>query len=132
MINSDLSEFAVISEKLKNIFQLFKIQVGSKNTHIANGKLKKINQIKETDDRHVTVNENDITIKINGHSNKDIDLDDNEENENVSVLIEDDGKTNLHGYNQISPGCGKKIQLEDPNKKEMLVRNCLNGDGNNL
>lgn len=28
----------------------------------------------------------------------------------------------LHGYNKISPGCGKSIQLEDPNKKELLVR----------
>lgn len=28
----------------------------------------------------------------------------------------------LHGYNNMAKGCGQKIQLENPHKKELLVR----------
>ncbi|CAH0697995.1 unnamed protein product [Spodoptera exigua] len=60
----------------------------------------------------------------NGHSdngNRDSENGDNEngDNENGGFNGDDDDGT-LHGYNKISQGCGDQIQLEDPNKKEML------------
>lgn len=35
----------------------------------------------------------------------------------------DDNAASLHGYDKMSPGCGNNIQLENPDKKELLV--CL-------
>ncbi|XP_028177832.1 histidine decarboxylase isoform X3 [Ostrinia furnacalis] len=35
-------------------------------------------------------------------------------------LYGDDDETDLHGYHQMSAGCGEKIQLENPDKKELL------------
>lgn len=42
--------------------------------------------------------------------------------ENDISLYDDEDKTNLHGYIKMSGGCGDKIQLEDPSKRELLVR----------
>lgn len=47
---------------------------------------------------------------------------------NDKKLYNDENKT-LHGYNKMTDGCGEKIQLEDPTKKEYLVRICGFGGG---
>lgn len=72
----------------------------------------------------VNGHENGIT---NGHENgltngheKDGELSD--DHTDSDDLYDDDG---LHGYDTMSPGCGEKIQLENPDKKELLVGYCL-------
>lgn len=37
------------------------------------------------------------------------------------IYDENDGAKSLHGYNNMSSGCGEKIQLENPDKREPLV-----------
>ncbi|XP_075988286.1 histidine decarboxylase isoform X2 [Anticarsia gemmatalis] len=75
-------------------------------------------------------------LKTNGEhhngTNGGHNFDTNGQNQNVSNgEHHDDVKTNgspcngdddlnLHGYSTMSPGCGDKIQLEDPHKKELL------------
>lgn len=64
----------------------------------------------------ITVNGNvDDTTVVNGAVSEDED----------SGLYDDDAAdeeaTGLHGYEKTSPGCGNKIQLENPDKKELLV-----------
>lgn len=76
---------------------------------------------------------NHKNYKINGgipsgdHKNNDgIDeLKNADKNGDLYDDVDDDGY--LHGYNKISSGCGEKIQLEDPDKKELLVRVLLGG-----
>lgn len=61
--------------------------------------------------------------QLNGDENgKIINEDINGSFANDNDLYGDEDKTNLHGYIKMSGGCGDKIQLEDPSKKELLVR----------
>lgn len=41
--------------------------------------------------------------------------------EEINELYGYNVDTNLHGYDEISHGCGTQIQLENPDKKEALV-----------
>lgn len=68
----------------------------------------------------------DSHAKLNGITGKDINGNIKKDKDNLCK--EEDG-TKLHGYNEIASGCGKKIQLEDPTKKELLVRIFRAGGG---
>lgn len=75
--------------------------------------------ITQIENRNITkVDAVEVSTDVDGDIGKDDDLYDAVGN-----------TKNLHGYNKISHGCGKIIQLEDPNKKELLVRCLMIGDG---
>lgn len=94
---------------------------------LTNGHIEKINGcnnaeevIKLGDININTFIKEDKNINLmNGNIKKDINGNFKIDKDNLS---KDEDESNLHGYNKISPGCGKKIQLEDPTKKELLVR----------
>ncbi|KAJ8707119.1 hypothetical protein PYW08_011253 [Mythimna loreyi] len=59
--------------------------------------------------------------KENGKINGDLPNNDLKNGKvNGDFYYDDDEDETLHGYNKISAGCGEKIQLEDPTKKEMM------------
>ncbi|XP_022817053.1 histidine decarboxylase isoform X5 [Spodoptera litura] len=108
--------------------------VGDKQTYIKKKPLRKINNnIKGIENPTITINghKNHTVIEletpnpqngiIDDYQNGDYHNGDNENGdyENGDYNGDDDDGT-LHGYNKISQGCGDQIQLEDPNKKEML------------
>lgn len=78
----------------------------------------------------------DISSKINGDLTNmgdiiDMNVDNINYDPNESITDDDDSglyndesplESGLHGYEQIAPGCGNKIQIENPDKKELLVR----------
>ncbi|XP_031770354.2 histidine decarboxylase isoform X3 [Galleria mellonella] len=70
--------------------------------------------------------DNDKHAIMNGDLKKADDVEVTDRNKDVSDDKTDDtndlynNERNLHGYNKISHGCGKTIQLENPDKKEML------------
>lgn len=66
--------------------------------------------------------EKNANITSNGdYQNGDTDVNDYHNSDSDGDMFDEDN-LNLHGYSKISKGCGQDIQLEDPNKKELLVR----------
>lgn len=103
--------------------------MGNQEENLKRKSLPKINIIKENSTPEVVLNgelkQNDKP-KMGDKIAKDI-------NGNIKENAFFDKMENqkLHGYNKITEGCGEKIQLENPNKKELLVIvfNCLIGGG---
>ncbi|KAI8441447.1 hypothetical protein MSG28_015047 [Choristoneura fumiferana] len=70
-------------------------------------------------------NNDKVTNGVNGHNGhengvtngQELDGGLSDDNTDGDNLHDDDG---LHGYDKMSPGCGEKIQLENPDKKELL------------
>ncbi|XP_050558278.1 histidine decarboxylase isoform X3 [Spodoptera frugiperda] len=108
--------------------------VGDKQAYIKKKPLRKINNIiKSIDNPTITINgqKNHTVIElqtpkpqngINGdyQNGEDINGDDENGDYGNGGFNGDDDDSTLHGYNKISQGCGDQIQLEDPDKKEML------------
>ncbi|XP_030022289.2 histidine decarboxylase isoform X1 [Manduca sexta] len=98
--------------------------VGSQNPNIKKKSLKKINMINAVSNQIIT-NGNETKLKDEKLMNGDIkekgkkDINGNV-NGDDDDLYDDIEPNNLAGYNKMSHGCGEDIQLEDPNKKEML------------
>ncbi|XP_063371097.1 histidine decarboxylase isoform X1 [Cydia amplana] len=67
----------------------------------------------------IITNDNELT-KTNEDLINDEDLPDDGLNSGDSYHDLYDDEEGLHGYDKMSPGCGEKIQLENPDKKEYL------------
>ncbi|XP_041988627.1 histidine decarboxylase-like isoform X1 [Aricia agestis] len=63
-------------------------------------------------------NDDEPFTKVNGNSDEQNTI--NDEGYTGDDFDQDNGGKNLHGYNNMSSGCGEQIQLENPDKKEPL------------